>query len=57
MVGGIVMFGFALTAFPELQKRVGALRSVRIGLLGALPTALLVPAAAAFVPHQGLEEV
>ena len=45
---GVVLVFFSLKIFPRYQKAVGPVHACRVGLLGGMPCAVLVPAASLF---------
>ena len=46
--GGVALTVFALLVYPKLQPRLGMLWTCRLGLLCAVPAALLTPCASLF---------
>ena len=47
--GGVALTVFALSLYPKLQPRLGMLWNCRLGVLLAVPTALLTPCASLFL--------
>lgn len=45
---GVILVVFSLKVFPRYQKAVGPLHACKVGLIGGMPCAVLVPAASLF---------
>ena len=53
--GGVALTVFALLVYPQLQPRLGMLWTCRLGLLIAVPAALLTPCASLFLAGESTQ--
>lgn len=53
-VSGVALMLYSVLLYPATQKRFGQLTCCKLGLLGAIPSSMLVPASSAFLPSQPL---
>ena len=49
--GGAILILYSLTAYPKIIKSLGCINLARIGLLAAIPCALLVPTSSLLSPY------